>query len=180
MKKGSSIGYRSLHRESAWSLAKYRFASENERYSFATEVPKRNRVQAVFYAYRGSPPSAPQGADRTRESHDLLTYTYCPPCRYQAGKFCLSQSAYSSIPSSLSLSLFFLLVISLVFSLLDRSRFFRSLLPRLRTSRPRRPRISSARSILIYLITYTCTNDVRNGVGMVTVDSYAEKVQLTR
>lgn len=110
-KKSLPIDYRSLcNRESMCSLTKYRFASENERYSSATEAPKRNRVQTMFYAYWRSPPFAPQGADGTRESHDLFTHIYCPPCRYQTGKFCLSQSVYSSIPSSLlralSLSLF--------------------------------------------------------------------------
>lgn len=153
-------------------LAKYRFASENQRYSSTTEAPKRNRVQAVFYVYWGSPPSAPkEPIIRERATISLHTPTVHRVVIMRVN----SQSAYSSIPSSLSLSLFPSGYRSLLFPPRPVSRFFRSLLLRLGTNRPRRPRMSSARSISVYPITYTCTNDIRKGVGMLRLTPTQKK-----
>lgn len=111
--------------------------------------------RAVFYACWRSPPSAPQGTDRTRESHDLLTHTYYPPCRYQAGKFCLSQSFSLFFPSSLALS-FHTHTSGYLSLLFPRRLTILSIPPSTTRNCPRRSRILSARSILVYLITCTC------------------------
>jgi hypothetical protein len=174
-KKSSSTDYRSFcGRELTQSFAKYRFASENARYSFATEVPKRNiENRPCFYAYWGSPP--PRSRSYDREIHDgksPYTYLRSTVSRYQAGKFCLLQSAHTPTPChSLSLSFPSPPGPILPFLLLRLGE----------TSYPRRSRTPSASpSACLSAITRTCTNDSLDGSRDLAVDSYAEeKVQLT-